>query len=534
MELQTVMMTPRLKLARHLGRSRQIAEILARHGFGWLLAEWDAGGMAGPLRRWLGRFRERPESGPEHVRRALEELGATFIKLGQALSTRPDLIAPEYLEELSRLQDRVRPVPYEAIAAVIEEEFGCPPEQVFCDFETRPQAAASIAQVHRAWLTPQCPVMVKVQRPGVARQVAEDLAILCNLAELIARHDDWGDAYDYQAWVDEFAITLRDELDFTIEGRNADRMRRNFAEDPTVHIPRVYWDYSTPRVLVQEEIQGVKISDLPALEAAGLDRRELAEACARLALVQIFEHGFYHADPHPGNFFIEPDGTIGLIDFGQVGRLDTPLRETLLRLMMAITQRDADRLVDELMALGVSRRRLNRNTLKRDLDHVIYRYSDRSPSDISGAQLFTHITTMALQHRLQLPAELTLLAKVIVMDEGLGAFLDPGFRLMEFAQPYFRKFWLDNCSPRAVARRLRQSSLDMAEMGQDLPRHLKRMLVRLERGELLFEGHLEESRTIVRNLNRDANRISLSVLAAGIIIGLSTILLAVWPNQPRD
>lgn len=521
--LPFMLIIPPTRLAQHLQRSRDIAQVLARHGFNWLLGEWDLGGTGGALRRWRGYLQQEPHSAPKHVRLALEELGPTFIKLGQALSTRPDLVPAEYLQELSKLQDAVTPVPYAQIAAVIERELGLLPEQIFTSFEKAPKATASIAQVHRAHLGHDCPVVVKVQRPGVAAQVAQDLAILSDLAALLARRDDWGDTYDFQGWVDEFALALEDELDYTLEGRNADRVRRNFEEDPTVHIPQVFWDYTTPRVLVQEEVRGLKISDLAAIEAAGLDPHRLAATCARVALVQIFKHGFYHADPHPGNFFVEPDGALALIDFGQMGRLDAPLREMLVRLMMAISRRDADRLVDELLALGVSRHKLNRQALKRDLDHVIHRYSDRAPAEISGAQLFTQITNIALQHRLQLPAELTVLAKVVVMDEGLGAHLDPDFRLMEFAQPYFEEFWLENLSPAALAQRLKDTSLDVAEVGQDLPRQIKRLLLRLERGEITFGGRWEESRTVVKNLHRAANRISLSILLAGAMIGLSRV-----------
>jgi ubiquinone biosynthesis protein len=520
---------PQTRIVRHLQRSRQIARILTRHGFDWIVAGWEKTPI-GQLKRRLIRQRwsQRRErhSGPQHVRLALEELGTTFIKLGQTLSTRPDLIPAEYIFELTKLQDEVRPVSYAQIAAVITRELGKSPEQVFGTFEKTPVAAASIGQVHRAQLVDGTPVIVKVQRPGTAAQVAQDLEILSNIASLLAKREDWGDLYDFEGWADEFAMTLRDELDFTLEGRNADRMSHNFRDDPAVHIPQIYWEHTTPRVLVQEEIQGIKISDLAAIEAAGLDRRELAATCARITLVQIFKHGFFHGDPHSGNFFVEPDGTIGLIDFGQVGRLDRELREALLRLMMAIGQRDTNRLVDELLALGVSKRRLNRNLLKRDLDHLIYRYSDRELRDVSGAQIFTQITSIALKNQLQLPAELTLLAKVIVMDEGLGTHLDPDFRLMEFARPYFEEFWRDHLSPKAVARRIKETSRDMAEFSQELPRHFKRLLLRLERGEIAFEGQLEESRTVVKNLHHAANRISLSVLIAGVFIGISTVVHA--------
>ncbi|RYG67633.1 AarF/ABC1/UbiB kinase family protein, partial [bacterium] len=406
---------PQARLVHNLRRSREITNILARYGYDWLLAGWNQTPV-GQLRFRFTRSQQKNYSGPQQIRFALEELGTTFIKLGQTLSTRPDLVPPDYLVELAKLQDSVKPVPYPEIAAIIRRELGKAPEEIFAFIDPIPRATASIGQVHRATLVDGSEVIVKVQRPGVETQVAQDLAILSDLATWLSKREDISDLYDFEGWVDEFSSTLRDELDFTMEGRNADRMRRNFDGDPTIHIPLVYWDYTTKAVMVQEEICGIKISDVAALDAAGLDRRTLAANCARIALIQIFKHGFFHADPHSGNFFVESDGTIGLIDFGLVGRLDRSMREALLRLMMAISSRDANRLVDELLDLGVSRRHLNRNLLKRDLDHLIYHYADGPLSDVSGSQIFTQITSISLKHKLQLPAELTLLAKVIVMD----------------------------------------------------------------------------------------------------------------------
>jgi ubiquinone biosynthesis protein len=528
---------PQPKLVRNLRRSREIARILARHGFAWALAGWD---NSAPARiqqlvtRVTGRAQAETFSGPKHVRLALEELGTTFIKLGQTLSTRPDLVPPDYLAELVKLQDNVRSIPYDQVAEVIERELGQPPEQLFASFERVPRAAASIAQVHRAILRDGSKVIVKVQRPGIEAQVAQDLAILSDLASFWSKRSDVADAYDLTGLVEEFSFNLLDELDFGLEGRNADRMRRNFAGDAAIHIPEVHWEYSTVRVLVQEEITGIKISDLAALDAAGIDRQELAARCARVALIQIFKHGFFHADPHSGNFFVEPDGTIGLIDFGLVGRLDKALRESLLRLMLSIAARDTDRLVDELLTLGVTGRHINRKLLKRDLDHLIDRFSGGALRDISGAQVFGQITAIAFKNQLQLPAELTLLAKVVVMDEGLGTSLDPDFQLMEFAQPYFKDFWKEHLSPKAIARRVRDTSRDLSDITQDFPRHLKRLMSRLERGELGLEGQLAETRAVVTSLHHAANRISFSVLIGGALIGLGVAVRAYRPGRSQS
>ena len=523
----------RAKFALHLWRSREIAQILARHGFDWALAGWDLGGIGGSLHMWRGRFRVQPLNGPQHLRLALEEMGATFIKLGQALSTRPDLLPADYIAELIKLQDGVTPVPYSAIAAAIKLELGREPDEIFCEFDKEPLATASIGQVHRACLNDGRRVIVKVQRPGVGARVEQDLAVLSDMAKLLARRDDWGDAYDFRGWVDEFASNLRDELDFTMEGRNADIMRESFEDDPMVRIPRVYWEHTTPRVMVQEEMVGIKIRDLAALDAAGIDRHALAENCARIALVQIFEHGFFHADPHPGNFFVEPNGTVALIDFGEVGRLDPPLRETLLRLTLTISRQDSDRLVDELLAIGATRRQLQRNVLKRDLDHIMHRYSNRPMAEISGANVFQQITNVAFHHHLQLPSELTLLFKVIVMDESLGAYLDPDFRLMEFAKPYLTNFWHESISVESIGKRIKETSLDMADISRDFPRHLKRILMQLQRGELTVSTHVEESKTVVKHLYKLANRISSSILIAGILIAISTVIHAYRPGYGR-
>jgi ubiquinone biosynthesis protein len=224
---------------------------------------------------------------------------------------------------------------------------------------------------------------------------------------------------------------------------------------------------------------------------------------------------------------------VALIDFGEVGRLDIPLRETLLRLTMAISRQDSDRLVDELLALGATRRHLRRNLLKRDLDHVMRRYANRPIIEVSGANIFQQITNIAFHHHLQLPSELTLLFKVIVMDESLGAYLDPEFKLMEFARPYLKDFWHESISPESIARRIKEGSRDIADLGHDLPRQMKRILTQLQRGELTVTTHVEESRAVVKHLHRLANRISFSILLAGILISISTVIHAYKPGYGR-
>jgi ubiquinone biosynthesis protein len=309
--------------------------------------------------------------------------------------------------------------------------------------------------------------------------VEQDLAVLADLADLAhlaATRTALGDAYDVEGWVKEFANTLRNELDYTREGHNADRLRRSFSDEPALYVSQIYWELTTQRVITMEAIEGVKISDLAALDAAGLDRHRVAENSVRIMLSEVFEHGFFHADPHPGNFFVLPGAVIGLVDFGMVGRLDDALRRSLLRLALALTRQDSERLVDELLTLGVASAQVQRQVLKRDLDHLVAQYADRPIQDWAASQAFGEVMGIARRHRLQLPTDLVLLTRVIAMSEGLGAQLDPDFNLLAFARPYLRRFWLQSYGPDRLGVRMVQGLLDLADVSLDLPQRLRRLL----------------------------------------------------------
>ncbi|HEX7973644.1 MAG TPA: AarF/UbiB family protein, partial [Anaerolineales bacterium] len=328
---------------------------LARHGLGWLVVQIGLGGLVPFQRGLLGHPpREEPYAKPEHIRMAFEELGATFIKLGQALSTRPDLLPDDYIDQLSRLQDAAPPVPHEQICKIVQDEFGQGPESLFVEFDPHPLASASIGQVHAAVLPTGQKVIVKVQRPGVAEKIKRDLEVLISIASWADANTAFGRQYNLTALVEEFAYTLQNELDYRREAHNADRFRRSFTGDEGVYIPKVFWEFTTDRILTLERVEGIKISEVEKLDGAGINRRKLAENAVRLMLREVFEFCFFHADPHPGNFFVRPDGSIALIDFGMVGSLDEPLQRTLLRIGLAVTRQDSGRLADEFYALGVA------------------------------------------------------------------------------------------------------------------------------------------------------------------------------------
>jgi len=324
---------------------------------------------------------------------------------------------------------------------------------------------------------------------------------------------------------------LRNELDFMREGQNADRIREEFANDPTLHVPVIYWEYSTKRVLTMEEISGIKISDLDAIDAAGFDRHELAERCGRITVVQMLDHGFFHADPHPGNFFVLPDGAIGLLDYGMMGQLEDRLRQSIVRLSLAFTRQEPDRLIDELLTLGAAPGPIDRRALRRDLNRLLQQYAGRTLGEVTAAQIFNDTTRLSRRHHLQLPGDLTLVVRVAAMEEELGAHLDPGFNLNEFAKPYLTRFWRRSHSLGVVTRRAREGAIEMAEMSLDLPQRFRHLLVQMDRGELTSTSRLEIPEEVSKRFEQAANRVAVSIIGAAATIGLCVLAFIFRPTD---
>ena len=519
---------------RHLRRYRQIAEVLARHGFGALLAQLD-----------LDHFLERPrrlfrrESTPpaeitlaQHVRLTLEELGPTFIKLGQILSTRPDLLPPTYLTELAHLQDNVPPDPWEPIKACIEEELGEPIEQLFISFDPTPIAAASLAQVHVAALPNGQEVIVKVQRPNIEQTINLDLDILYDLARLAQERTPLGQLYDLVALTEEFAASLRAELDYRREGRNADVFQANFANESHLYIPRTYWDYTTRRVLVQERIQGIKIDNIAALEAAGYDRHQIGLRCAHFIIKEILEDGFFHADPHPGNIIVMPDEVIGVMDFGMVGRLEASDRVNLIRLYVVAIQSDAEGIVEQLMRMGVADHRVDETILQRDIRRLLLKYYNRPLKEISAREILEEIEPIIYRHHLHLPSNLWLLVKTLVMMEGTGLKLDPDFDIFAVSQPYVRRFMRRLWLPSEWGPSVLHGVTNWADLLATFPRHTTRILKQIERGQLALQLHLPELDPAIHRLDNITNRLILAVLLAALIVALALLIPTLnltWP-----
>ena len=514
----------------HTERYRQIAGALARHGLGYLVGVFGLERFLPFHRGLLGHpRRDEPYTRPEHVRMALEDMGATFVKLGQILSTRADLMPPDYQAELAKLQDRAKPLAGGEAEEVVARELGGPMKSPFASFDAAPLASASIGQAHNATLTDGTAVVVKVRRPGVVEQIEEDLDILQSMAAAASRRWELAERYDLVGLAEEFALTLRAELDYVREGRSAERFAANFAGDPMIHIPRVFWETSTAQVLTLERMQGVKIDDAAGLAAAGIDLHALAERAARVVLKMVFEDGFFHADPHPGNFFIEPEGRIGLIDFGMVGTVDGRTQEQLIGLLLAVTSQDSERLVDAFLELGVARQRVNRTVLSQDLGHLASRYYGRPLGEFALGPLLEESLAIVRRHHLHLPPNLALLLKTVAMSESLGVKLDPEFTLTRVLVPYAQRLMLERFSPTLWAPRLEKAGVEAARLGTELPGQLRRLLGEIERGSLEVGMRPEGFEPLVRRFERLGNRIVLGILAAAFVNGLAVLMSVYHP-----
>jgi ubiquinone biosynthesis protein len=512
-------------------REREIIEVLTRHGLH---------ALAGIV-RFEHRDRRRdpeiehagvPAVPARELRLALEELGPTFIKLGQLLSTRADLLPEGYRRELSKLQDAAPPAPADAIRETVEGELAGGVAAAFAEFDPKPLAAGSVGEAHAAVLHDGTRVVVKVRRPGVVELIERDLEIIANLAARAARRSALAAAFDVIGLAQEFASELRGQLDYVREACNAERFAANFAGERGVRIPRVFWELTSSRVITLERLDGMKITDLEALRAAAVDRRELARNAALTMGKMIFVDGFFHGDPHPGNFFVEGDGRLGIIDFGIVGTLDDGLRAKLGRILLALDRRDPDRLAAALIAARVSGERIDRGALRDDLASLIDTYVGPGVGELSLGGLIGSMLDVVRRHRLRIPRDMSLLLRTVWVEEGIVVQLDQEFRPIEVLGPYARAHLFTGVTVSALFDRLQDAGVDLADFVGDLPGHLRRALDVIDEGG--FDVHLRASELepLMARAERLGNRIALSVLAAALI-DAGTQLLARTRHRGR-
>jgi ubiquinone biosynthesis protein len=506
---------------RRFRRYRQIINVLVKHGFSGLLELLR-------LRRISARRRPLPADlvspRAKRLRLALEELGPTFIKAGQILSTRSDIVPADIFHELQKLQDQVPPVAAEEIMSEIELELKSRVNAIFEHFDETPVAAASIGQVHRARLKTGEEVVVKVQRPNIRRVIDEDIGILRTLAGLAERHLADAELYNPVEAVDEFAKLIRQELDYTLEGRNMERFAHNFADDDTVYIPRVYWELTTGRVLTMERIEGVKVSQIEDLKRSGFDPERIAVRGAEVYLKQIFIHRFFHGDPHPGNIFVMPGEVIGFMDFGIVGRLSPQMARHFDSLLMAIARKDTDRITQGLLRISVIDEEANMDDMQADIAELVDRYYGISLNQFEVSELVREVSEISVKHRIRMNRQLSLLGKVLAGVEGVGRQLDPDFNIAPLMEPFAMRLITQRFSPKEVLGRASRLVRDYGDLMTILPQDLQIVLDKAKDGKLRIEFKHVGLENIVPELERSTSRLSFAMIIAAIVVGSALIM----------
>ncbi|MEE4192603.1 MAG: 2-polyprenylphenol 6-hydroxylase [Halieaceae bacterium] len=512
--------------ARDLGRLHDIASILIRYGFGDMVRRL---GMAGALERagkvlhWKQATELAQLEPPARVRRALEEMGPTFIKLGQILATRMDLFPPEWIAEFEKLQDRAPPVPFDEIRQQLEADLGGVPEEIFTELNPEPLAAASIAQVHRARLEDGTEVVVKVRRPGIRPTVEADLRLLQRLAKITVTEAPDLRRFRPQEVVRQFTLSLRRELDLAAECRNAERVAASFEDHPEIVVPKVYWQWSGERLNIQEYMDGIPGRDLEAVDEAGLDRKVLARHGAQVVLKMILEDGFFHADPHPGNVFYLPDERIAFIDFGMVGRLSEERRNQVVDLLQGLVERNAGRVVEVLLDWAGDVR-VDTQALSIEIDAFVDQYHGVSLKQINLSAMIAELTTLLRDHELALPPDLALLTKAFITLEGMGSQLDPDFDMVAEAAPFLHRAMLARFTPDALAKRGWQGFTGTIDLLTGLPKDLRQLLRAIRRGAFRVNVDVDRLDRFADRMDQSFSRLAMSSVIAALIVGSSIVM----------
>jgi ubiquinone biosynthesis protein len=503
------------QIYRNVRRGTEIISVLSKYGLADWISRLNVDFVKDQLKSRDGEAIAR-YSREERIRMTLTELGPTFIKLGQLLSTRPDLVGTRLADELTKLQADVPADSPESIRSLVETELGQPIDEVYAEFADVPLASASIGQVHAARLIGGHPVVVKVQHVGIEQKVREDLDVLVGLAQLAERIPEFA-LYRPSATVAEMARTLRRELDFGREERNLQQFATQLANTPTVRIPTPISEFCTPRVLTMERVEGTKLREREALLAAGVDLEALAHRGAELYLEMIFMQGFYHADPHPGNIVVLSDNVIGLLDFGMVGRIEERLREQIEEMLLTIVNQDVAMLTSLIKKIGRPTVALDENALAIDVADFVGQYATQSMEkfDVGGA--LSDMTEIIHRHGIALPPQAGMLLKTLVTLEGTSQLLNPRFSLMEVMQPYHRKMLLRRLSPARQMRKMRRVYYELEQLAEVMPRRVGEILEQIQMGK--FDVHLDH-----RGLNPSVNRLVLAMMASSLFLGSSLML----------
>ena len=517
---------------RNLNRYRQILGVLFKYGFGDLIEllkieQYIEVGLQ--LISKNRRDRIEKYSRPARIRMALEELGPTYIKLGQILSTRPDLIPVDFINELSKLQDSVSPRDFSEVRMVIESELGAPPEELYASFEEVPIASASIGQVYKARLHNGETVAVKVQRPGIDKIIEIDLEIMLHLATLMERHVEEMAHFRPVKIVEEFAKTLEREVDYTIEATNMERFARHFLDDPTIYVPKVFRERTTSRVLTMEFIQGMKVSETDRLKQAGFDSEVITARGSDFYLRQVFDYGFFHADPHPGNIFVLPGNVICLVDYGMTGAIDRRTREDFVELIDSIVHQHEGRTVQVLLKIAIWEEEPDIRSLERDVAYFIGQHLFRPLKEMRFGRLLQDVLELSASYRLGIPPDLFLMMKTLGVIEGVVLSINPDFDMIAQAEPFIERVKLARFEPQRVTGDIIELASDLVQFTKQFPRDLLDIARMVRQRKLTLRHDLAGFDRMLATHDQISNRISFSIVIAALIIGSALIVISATP-----
>jgi ubiquinone biosynthesis protein len=516
---------------KNITRIRQIVNVFLKHGFGQFIEQVNLQRFI-PLRKRIKYFARWQEverhTIPQRLRMTFSELGPSFIKLAQIISSRPDLITTEYADEFKKLQDKVPPFSSDRARQTVESELNKFLEDIFLDFDNVPVAAASVAQVHNATLKTGEKVIVKIQRPNIREIIETDIAVLSAIARLMLKYIPESKFFDPQGIVNEFSRSVKKELDFVAEAKNAQRFKRNFTDNEDICVPVIYPDLLSEKVIVMERIEGIRIDDISGIDSLGIDRSELARRGVNVYFKMIFEDGFFHADPHPGNIFVMPDGRIGLMDFGIVGWLTRDMMENIASAFLAVLNRNFDRLIELYIELGLVADKIDIDTFKRefraDLVYLLEPLYEATISEVNFPEYLEALTHLVIKHGLKVPSDLLLMNKTILILDNIGRQLDPGFNAATAAEPYAAKLIKERMSPQRVLNKTKDNVLEMTEILIDTPKQMNRLLRKTMRDELSFKMDPIGMEKLIMDIDRSSNRIAFSLVVAAIIVGSSMLI----------
>jgi len=517
---------------RHLARYRQILTVFFKYGFGDLvellkIEQYIEIGLQ--LISKNRRSRLEKLSRAQRVRMACEELGPTYIKFGQILSTRPDLVPVDFIKELSKLQDNVPSSPFSEVSKIIESELGGPPEDIFDFFEKTPLASASIGQVYRATLKDGEAVAVKVQRPGIKKIIEVDLEIMLHLATLMEHHIEEMSLHQPVKIVEEFARTLEKEIDYTIEATNMERIASNFLNDLTIYVPKVFRDTTTESILTTELVEGIKVSDIDRLEEAGLDRKLIIVRGADIVLKQIIKHGFFHADPHPGNIFVLPDNVICLLDFGMTGSVDRRTREDFIDLAESVVNRNESRATQVLLKLTYWDEDPDIRLLEKDVADFMGRHLHKPLKDIKIGKLLNNLLELAFQHRLRISPDIFLMLKAFSTIEGVGLMLDPDFDMIKQAAPFIKEVKHARMSPHRITGDIFRLAIELFQFVENFPKDILSITRLIKQQKLSLNLEYKGLDKMLSTYDQISNRISFSIIIAALIIGSALVIMSKVP-----